>query len=59
MLQRLLRQSHRDESNNSVETNRRPACPMDAGREFESALCAPRLLSAVVAYCFRGRLGGG
>jgi len=43
MLQRLLRQSHRDESNKSVETNRRPACPMDAGRNSRAPRAFRRL----------------
>lgn len=40
MLQRLLRQSHRDESNKSVETNRRPAgsagCDIRARQDLQS-----------------------
>ncbi|HRZ57303.1 MAG TPA: hypothetical protein P5525_17825 [Candidatus Paceibacterota bacterium] len=34
----------------SVETNRRPASPLDAGRQFESASCALPCLSAAVAH---------
>lgn len=37
----------------SVETNRRPAIPFNAGREFESASGAPPSLSAAVAHLFR------
>jgi hypothetical protein len=33
-----------------VETNRRPALPVEAGREFERASCAPPVLSAAVAH---------
>jgi hypothetical protein len=33
--------------------NRRPACPLDAGRQFESASCAPPFLSAAVAHLWR------
>ena len=34
--------------NKSVETNRRPACPFDVGRQFGRAPCAaPRRLAAV------------
>jgi hypothetical protein len=40
-------------ANQSVETNRRPASPVDAGRQFESAPCAPPFLSAAVAHLFR------
>jgi hypothetical protein len=39
--------------NNSVETNRRPAYPFNAERQFESALCAPPSLSAAVAHLCR------
>jgi hypothetical protein len=37
-------------ANKSVETNRRPASPFEAGRQFGSVLCAPALLSAAVAH---------
>lgn len=40
-------------ANKSVETNRRPELPLEAGREFESALCAPPSLSAAVGGLFR------
>jgi hypothetical protein len=40
-------------ANKSVETNRRPAPPFEAGRQFGSALCAPALLSAAVAHLWR------
>ena len=36
-----------------VETNRRPALPLDAGPQFESASCAPPSLSTAVAHPFR------
>ena len=39
--------------NKSVETNRRPASPLDAGRQFERASCAPPSLSAAVAHLWR------
>jgi hypothetical protein len=39
--------------NKSVETNRRPAFPLNAGRQFESTLCAPSFLSAAVAHLCR------
>jgi len=37
-------------ANKSVETNRRPAFPINAGREFGRALCAPASPSAAVAH---------
>jgi len=37
----------------SVETNRHPASPFNAGRHFESASCAPLSLSAAVAHLCR------
>ena len=37
----------------SVETNRRPASPFNAGRQFGSASCAPLFLSAAVAHLWR------
>ncbi|MBM4094060.1 MAG: hypothetical protein FJ276_32325 [Planctomycetes bacterium] len=37
-------------ANQSVETNRRPASPFDAGQQFGSASCAPPFLSAAVAH---------
>jgi hypothetical protein len=40
-------------ANKSVETNRRPASPSEAGRKFGSALCAPAVLSAAVAHLGR------
>jgi hypothetical protein len=40
-------------ANQSVETNRRPASPFNAGREFVSAACAPPLVSAAVAHLYR------
>jgi hypothetical protein len=39
--------------NKSVETNRRPASPFSAGREFGSASCAPPFLPAAVAHLWR------
>jgi hypothetical protein len=39
--------------NKSVETNRRPASPFNAGRQFESASCAPPFLPAAVAHLSR------
>jgi hypothetical protein len=39
--------------NKSVETNRRPASPLDAGRQFESASCDPPSVSAAVAHLWR------
>jgi hypothetical protein len=38
--------------NKSVETNRRAAFPFRAGRQFDSASCAPAFLSAAVAHLF-------
>jgi hypothetical protein len=40
-------------ANKSVETNRRPPFPFNAGRQFESDLRAPPFLSAAVAHLFR------
>jgi hypothetical protein len=40
-------------SNKSVETNRRPAFPLNAHRQFTSASCAPPPLSAAVAHLER------
>jgi len=40
-------------ANKSVETNRRPASPFDAGRQVESASCAPPSLPAAVAHLYR------
>ena len=37
----------------SVETNGRPASPLDAGREFERASCAPLFRSAAVTHLVR------
>ncbi len=39
--------------NKSVETNRRPACPFNAGRQFETVSCAPPFLSTAVAHLGR------
>ncbi len=36
--------------NNSDETNRRQALPLDAGRRLDSASCDPPFLSAAVAH---------
>jgi hypothetical protein len=33
--------------------NRRPACPFEAGRQFERASCAPPFLPAAVAHFYR------
>jgi hypothetical protein len=40
----------RKESNKSVETNRRPASPLNAGRQFGSAWYTPPFLPAAVAH---------
>ncbi|HOW67739.1 MAG TPA: hypothetical protein P5186_27460 [Candidatus Paceibacterota bacterium] len=40
----------RQKPNKSVETNRRPASPLDEGRKFESTSCAPPSPSAAVAH---------
>jgi hypothetical protein len=40
----------RKEPNKSVETNRRPASPLDTAQLFGIALCAPPSLSAAVAH---------
>jgi hypothetical protein len=40
-------------ANKSVETNRRPASPFHAGRQFERASCALLFLSAAVAHLWR------
>jgi hypothetical protein len=39
--------------NNSVEANRRPAAPLDIGRQVGSSSCAPPFLSAAVAHLWR------
>ena len=39
--------------NKSVEPNRRPASPRDAGWQYESASCAPPTGSAAVAHLCR------
>lgn len=39
--------------NKSVETNRRPASPFNAGCIFERTSCAPPSLSAAVAHLWR------
>ncbi|HRZ57204.1 MAG TPA: hypothetical protein P5525_17300, partial [Candidatus Paceibacterota bacterium] len=36
-------------ANQITGANSRPACPLNAGRKFESALCAPPSFSAAVA----------
>ena len=41
------------EANQRVETNRRPAIPLDAGRKCESASCAPPSPTAAVAHPYR------
>jgi len=41
----------------SVETNRRPASPLDAGRQFGSAPCAPPFVPAAVARLWRWLAG--
>jgi hypothetical protein len=41
------------ESNKSVETNRRPASPFNAKRQFGRASCDPPSLSAAVAHLWR------
>ena len=43
----------RPEPNQSVEPNRRPAAPLNARWQFESAWCAPPSLSAAVAHLWR------
>src|ERR1017187_9198668 len=40
-------------ANKTVETNRRPALPLNAGPQFECAACAPPFLSAAVAHLCR------
>lgn len=40
-----------------VETNRRPARPLDTGRNFGRVWCAPPFLSAAVAHPFRSTAG--
>ncbi len=37
------------QANKLTGANSRPASPLDAGRRFESASCAPPFLSAAVA----------
>jgi hypothetical protein len=49
----LLLAPRMEPANKSVETNRRPASPFAAGRQFESASCAPPSLSAAVAHLWR------
>jgi hypothetical protein len=44
---------HPERPNKSVETNRRPAFPLNVGRLFVSASCAPPSPSAVVAHLWR------
>jgi hypothetical protein len=39
--------------------NRRPASPCNAGRQFESASCAPPFLSAAVAHLWRSAASAG
>lgn len=39
--------------NKSVETNRHPPSPFDAGRQSESGSCAPPFLPAAVAHLSR------
>jgi hypothetical protein len=41
------------QANKSVETNRRPASPFEAGQQFWSSSCAPPSLSAAVAHLRR------
>ena len=48
-----LRKLKKTQANKSVETNRRPASPVNAGRQFEDASCAPPPLSAAVAHLWR------
>ncbi len=42
--------------NISAEAHRRPASPLDAGRQFGSGSCAPPPLSAVVAHLYLGHM---
>jgi hypothetical protein len=42
--------------NQRVETNRRPAIPLDAERQFAGAICVPPSLSAAVAHPCRSAL---
>jgi hypothetical protein len=51
LLYRLI--SRRPPANQSVETNRRPAPPLNTGRQFESPSCEPPSRSAAVAHLFR------
>ncbi len=43
----------RKQAKTPVETNRRPASPLDAGRQFGRGSCAPTPLSAAVAHLYR------
>jgi len=43
------------EPNEAVEANRRPVSPLNVGRQFVSASCAPRFLPAAVAHLWRWR----
>jgi hypothetical protein len=45
-------------ANKSVVANRRPASPLNAGRQFGSASCASSFLSAAVAQLWRSLPGG-
>jgi hypothetical protein len=49
----IMSQLFEGKPNKRVETNRRPALPFDAGSQFDTAACAPRLPSAAVAHPFR------
>jgi hypothetical protein len=46
-------QSDYEAPNQRVETNRRPAFPFEAERQFGPAVCAPRVSSAAVAHPLR------
>ena len=52
-VRRFLKGSCPKPPNQSVEPNRRPASPLDTGRQSESASCAPPSRSAAVAHLWR------
>lgn len=45
-------------SNHSVEANRRPAAPLEAGKRFGSPGSAPPELPAAIAHLWRSALAG-
>ena len=44
-------------ANHSVEANRRPAAPLDVGRQFGSPFSAPQYFPATVAHLGRSAIG--